>query len=363
VSYPLLLHAKHRGTDVTYQAFGEWMVPWRFDSLEAEYQTLRTNVGLIDYSTLALIQVEGPDRVGFLHNLLTNDIKRLTPGAGCQAALLSASAHLIAECLVLADAEALWLVCDALRAQTLTQALQQYVFSEQVQLTNHERRQAALALQGPRTIECLIQLLGTIVTLPADGDHQMASYQGIPFRIVRHTLTGDVGVLCLCDAEHTERLWEAFAREGTPHGLRLVGWETLNAARIEAGIPWHGIDMDQTNLLPETGLERRIASTTKGCYVGQEIIARMQTYGSANKRLTGLMLEGDMTAAHRDPIRRAGEEVGWVTSVCQSPALKRPIAMGYVKRGAYEPGTPVEILHGDQRLAATVTPLPFISPK
>src|SRR3989338_288298 len=122
--YPLLLHSKHRETSVTYEPFGEWLVPWRFDSSDAEYQALRTGVGLIDYSTQALIEVRGKDRASFLHNLLSNDITRLAPGRGCQAALLNASAKMISELLVLADADALWLLCDAGRAAVVMQTLE-----------------------------------------------------------------------------------------------------------------------------------------------------------------------------------------------------------------------------------------------
>src|SRR3989338_10961988 len=114
--YPLLLHAKHQGTDTVYQSFGQWVVPWRFQSLEEEYRALRAGVGLIDYSTQALIEAQGADRLSFLHNLLTNDIRRLAPGQGCQAALLTPNAKLIAELIVFADSTSVWLHCDATRA-------------------------------------------------------------------------------------------------------------------------------------------------------------------------------------------------------------------------------------------------------
>jgi folate-binding protein YgfZ len=358
--YPLLLHGKHRGDDVTYLPFGEWIVPWRFDSCEAEYQTLRTGVGLIDYSHHAVIEVSGADRVSFLHNLLTNDIQRLSPGAGVQAALLTDSAKLIAELLVLADENSLWLLCNATRAASLAQTLERYHISEQVCITNHERRDAVLALQGPRAIECLIQLLGRVVSLPQTGDHGMFVLQQMPIRIVRHSLLGGIGVLCICLAEQAQVLWEGMARRGIAYGLRMVGWEALNVARIEAGIPWFGVDMDDSNLLPETGLERIAVSGTKGCYVGQEVIARMETYGSPNKKLMGLLVEGDVAVEPGASITCNGEDAGRVTSACLSVTLKRSIAMGYVKRGAYEPGTAVEIRQGARPLAATVTTRPFV---
>jgi aminomethyltransferase len=368
---PLLLHGKHAGPTVVYEPFGHWIVPWRFHSFDEEYQALRRAAGLIDYSTQALIECRGTDRISFLHRLLTNDIARLSPGAGCQAALLTPSAKLIADMVVIADPDSLWLLCDLQRAHVVAQTLERYLFSEQVILTNHERQKAVLALQGPRTLELLIQVSGTVVSLPNPGDHVVLPLQGLPVRLIRHTLTGGVGTLCVIDAEEAEPVWELLKERGRPFGLRPVGWQALNTARIEAGLPWFGMDMDETNLLPETGLETVAVSETKGCYLGQEIIARMQTYGSPNKKLMGLLLEGDHVPEVGDRItpassstdtagRRNGEVLGQVTSACQSPILKRPIAMGYLKRGAYEPGTAVEILRGATCLAAMVAARPLV---
>jgi len=112
--------------------------------------------------------------------------------------------------------------------------------------------------------------------------------------------------------------------------------------------------------LPETGLSAVAVSDTKGSYIGQEIVARMQTYGSANKKLMGLRITGDEAVEAGDRIVRQGEALGQVTSACRSPALQRPIAMGYVKRGVYEPGTAVEILHGTARLTASVAARPIV---
>ena len=360
MSLTLLLHGKH-GAAVTYEPLGPWIVPWRFDAAEAEYRTLRAATGLLDVSTMALIELRGADRADFLQRLLTNDIARLVPGGGCRACLLEPSAKLIADLLVLAEAEAHWLLCDLARADVVAQTLTRYLFSEQVTIINHERRQAALALQGPRTMELLCQVIGTVISVPADGDHVAASLHEIPLRLVRHSLAGGVGVVCLVDAADAEAIWGIFRDEGRRFGLGMVGWNALNMARIEAGLPWWGIDMDDTNLLPETGLERATVSGTKGCYVGQEIIARMETYGSPSKKLMGLLVEGEAVPAAGEAIRRDGEEAGRVTSACRSPALGRPIAMSYVKRGAYAAGTRVEIVREGGVSAATVVDRPIVN--
>mgnify|MGYP001607335176 CR=1 FL=1 len=356
----LLLHGRHARAGVVYQPLGRWIVPWRFGAWEAEYHALRTSVGLLDDSTQALIEVRGADRASFLQALLTNDMVSLAPGHGCRAALLDASAKLVADLLVLADANALWLMCLLDRASVVMETLDRYHFSEQVSFTNHERAQAVLAFQGPHTMAVVDQWVGSTVSLPLPGDHVVVQLQELTVRLVRHHLTDEPGVLCLIPAEQTHAMWETLSRRGQSLGLSLVGWQALNTARIEAGIPWFGIDMDTTNLLPETGLEDALASETKGCYIGQEIIARMRTYGSANKKLMGLLIEGQEVPQAGDEMVRAGETVGRVTSGCDSPMLRRPIAMGYVKRGAYEPGTAVEIVRGDHRLAATVVARPLI---
>ncbi len=359
MTIPLLLHGKHAGPTVAYEPFGPWIVPWRFATFEPEYQALRTGVGLIDYSTQAVIEVQGADRVSFLHQLLTNDIKGLAPGSGCRAALVTATAKLVADLLVLTHPESLWLLCELPRAEAIVKTLEQHRFSEQVTLVNHERRYGVLALEGPRTIALLTQLLGAVVSLPATGDHAAHQLQTIPIRCVRHSLTGGIGVLLLVEAEAMETVWALLQQQGRPFGLSLAGWEALNAARLEAGVPWFGIDMDESNLLPETGLERTAVSDSKGCYLGQEIIARMQTYGSANKKLMGLKVEGASIPERGAQIYRAAEEVGAVTSSGFSPILQQPLAMGYVKRSAYDAGTAVEIRQNGARLSAVVAALPI----
>ena len=357
----LLLHGRHAPGDVLYQSLGPWLVPWRFGSFEAEYAALRGGIALLDASTQALIEVRGADRTRFLQALLTSDVSTLTAGTGCRGALLDPVAKLIAPLLVLADAESLWLLCDVDRAAAVTETLERYHFSEDVHLTNHERAQAAFALQGPGALAMASRLAGRSLPLEHAGDHAFATVETIPTRFVRHQLTDEVGVLCLVPAAQAPAVWDAWSQRASAWGLTPIGWDALNTARIEAGIPWFGLDMDQSTLLPETGLEDALASETKGCYVGQEIIARMRTYGSASKKLMGLACAGTSVPAPGDTMIRDGAEVGRVTSACWSPSLRRPLGLGYVKRGAYEPGTTVQIVSERGRIPATVVSRPPVT--
>ncbi len=357
---PLLLHSVHAQSPIPYQAFGPWIVPWRITSTDAEYQALRTTVGLADMSIFSSVEVRGADRVSFLHRLLTNDIKRLSIGAGCQAALLDANGKLIATLIVLVDDDTVWLLCDAPRAQVLTQTLERYVFSEQIQLINHERQFAAFALHGPRVMELLANACGAAVSLPGACAHVVRQLNGLSVWLVRFSVTGDPGALILVRVDEARAIWQLLQDTGRPHGLELVGWDALTIARIEAGVPLFGLDMDDTNLLPETGLETVAVSDSKGCYVGQEIIARLATYGSVNKKLMGLRIDKPLIPHTGDPIHHQNHAVGWITSSCRSLALNQPLALGYLKRGWYQPDTPVHIITAGQSLPATVTALPFI---
>ena len=358
----LLLHGKHGrlgAPEVFYETFAGWILPWRFTSLDEEYRALRTSAGLADASTLAVVACQGDDRTEFLHRILTNEVRSLVPGAGCRAALLTAQARLLADLLVLADADRFLLLCQLPRAGRVLQELERYHFNERITLANLERQQAALAIQGPRTMEALSRVFGRVMALPQAGDHVDAAWEGVPVRVVRHSLAGEVGVLLLTPAEHAVAVWDYLQREGAPAGLRPVGWEALNAARIEAGLPWEPADLLDEPLLPETGLETVAVSGAKGCYVGQEIVARVDTYGSVNRRLMRLALDGNTAPQPGDAIRWNGEEAGRVTSACWSPARRRPLAFGYVKRAAYEPGTRVEIVRAGDALPAVVDARPF----
>jgi len=355
---PLLLHGHHAEAAVLYEPFGPWIVPWRLSSFDQEYDALRAGAALIDYSVLAAIEVQGPDRISFLQNLVSNDVKRLSPGGGCQAALLSPEAKVIALLVVVVDPSSVWLLCPVERAAIVAQTLERYVFSEAVTVTNHERREAVLALQGPRTLEVLGRLTGAPIALARDGEHVRSTLTERSVRLIRHDLTDAPGVLCLVDAAQAQALWQRLQERGMPP----IGWEALNAARIEAGRAWFDIDLDSDNLLPETGLEATAVSATKGCYVGQEIVARIGTYGSVSKKLMGLLVEGEGIPQPGDAIVRQEDTVGRITSACRSPRLQRPIALGYVKRGAYEPRTAVEIVRGGSRMSATVVDRPLVNP-
>jgi len=324
-------------------------------SIEEEYRAVRTHAGLIDWSTQSLLEVRGADRAFFLHNLLTQHITQLAPGSGAHAALVTPNAKLLAELLVLADEQAHWLLTDRSRVETVLKTLERYVITEDVSLHDRSADVALLALQGPDTAAILRHHFGCSLALQL-GTHTRCIVDDATIRIVAWSLTGEPGAIMVVPSDRAGSVWERVRAQGaTP-----VGWEAFNVVRLEAGIPWFGIDMNEECLLPETGLERTAVSDTKGCYVGQEVMARLQTYGSVSRKLMGMVCESSTVPAPGDAIEQDGQRVGEVTSACASPALKQPIVLGYVKRPHYRVGTAVEIRHATGPIAAQLVELPFV---
>lgn len=302
-----------------------------------EYRAVRERVGLLEEPAWGVIEVRGSDRVIFLHNLLTQDIKSLKAGASAEAALVTPAAKMLATLVVLADVDAHWLLIPRPQAEIVLKTLDRYLITEDVTLTDQRDNQTVLAIQGPRSQALLDE---------AGGALWRATY----------SLTGEPGALVMVPAERASALRTQLRQ----HGVIPISWETMNVLRIEAGIPWFGLDIDDNALLPETGLEERLVSYTKGCYVGQEIIARVQTYGTVSRKLMGLVCEGREVPEPNDPITKDGQALGHITSACFSPSLKRPIALGYVKRPFYEVGTEVAVSREGQTLSAKLVKRPFV---
>lgn len=325
----------------------------------AEYAALRHTAGLWEATLLGLLRIEGSDRTAFLHNLLTNDIKRLAPGAGCRAGLVTPAAKLLADVIVLAEPAAHWLITDASRLEVVRSTLERFRITEDVRLEDATAQTVILGLFGPAAASIAEQMgRGQLQAMPYA--HSRIRMEDVPLHLIRVEIFGIPGALLAAQAEQAAWLWDTLLERARARGLRPVGWEALNIVRIEAGCPWYGLDMDEANLLPETGLETVAVSDSKGCYVGQEVIARLSTYGSVSRKLMGVRCEGTAIPERGDVIAKDGEPLGSITSACYSPTLTQPIALGYVKRPHYNTGTAVKIQHGAATIDATLATLPLL---
>lgn len=330
-------------------------------SLQTEYRALREGAGIVDRSSRGRLTLTGADRRAYLQGLLSNDIEALVAGSGCYAAYLTAQGRMIADLRVFETGRSLLVDLDGSRAAAVAARWTQFVFSEDVQVSNDSDATAEIGVYGPLAAQVVAKALAagadveeTLRTLPLNGNRTW-DVAGV---IVHVLSSDDVGV------RGFDLVVASSAKESLLATLQQAGGVPVESAaaevcRVEGGRPLFGVDMTEDTIPLEAGIEERAISLTKGCYVGQEVIIRVlhRGHGRVAKRLVGITFEpGAPVPSSGDKLTAADREIGSITSAVDSPALGRPVALGYVHRDYVQIGTPLAAGAN----AATVVPLPFV---
>ena len=320
-----------------------------------EYAAARRGVALFDRSALGKVTVTGRDRLSFLQGMLTNDVKALVPGQGAPAAFLDAHGKVTALLVVYAAADQVLIELPAQMTAKTLETLDHFLISEKAYFEAADDAFAILSLQGPGARAALEGLAGRPIDL-APYAHVEVEITGVPARVIHRAEGPAPGFHCWIPAEHAETARTAMLAAGA----EPAGPATLEILRLEAGQPWYPQDVDASVIFPETRLESFV-SFTKGCYIGQETVARVKYRGHVNRALSGLVIEGDRVPEAGARVVVEGTDVGRVTSAVRSIALGRPIALGYVRREHFEPGTAVTVVDAGGEQPARVSALPFVA--
>jgi glycine cleavage system T protein len=341
-----------------FTEFHGWELPEKFTDPLEEHLAVRESVGIIDLVFRGKLELTGEDRVRFLNALVSNDVKSVKPGNGIYAALLTVHGKLVADLRVYGLEGSLLIdLADSIKDKTIA-ALNQRLVADRVEIKDISDICRALSLQGPKSGALLDALLYEPLPAMQDLQHVERELNGLQTRIIKVTHTGEEGYDLLVATGQLTRLWGILAEKGSAFGLKPVGMAALNTLRIEAGIPWYGVDMDESHILLEAGLEQAL-STTKGCYLGQETIARIIFRGHVNKKLVGIRMKNNTVPAPKDRLLHEGTPVGVVTSGGFSPSLNAAIALAYVRRDYLQPGTPLMVEAQGAESPAEVVALPF----
>lgn len=320
-----------------------------YGDLHGEYDALFFGAGVIDLAHFGVLRVEGRDRVAWLHKLVTANVQALPDWTGAYALLLNAKGHVAADLIVLRLPDALLLYTSHAAKDKLAANLRRAIFREKVALSDTSDTLAVVALQGELAGEVLSQALG-VSPAPAAFAVSPLKFFDSELLVIHNPRSEHTGFDLLVERRHLEILWEIL----TAKGACPIGLDALNVARVEAGIPWYGDDFDETMLAPEARLDAFIAEN-KGCYTGQEVIARIKTRGHVNRLLARLDLEGSVTPERGDLIYAAEKEVGWITSAVWSLTNEAPRALGYLRREAAQDGARVQVARGETRIDARVS--------
>ena len=308
--------------------------------LDAQYRQLREECGMLDRSERGKLAVRGSDAADYLQGQLTNDVEALEPGEGCYAALLDRKGHLQADMRVLrTGAEEIWIDTEPEGTEAARRHLETYKIGREVEIVDETANRAILSLIGPRAAE-----VGGGVSLP---EHASAPGAIAGVEVLRVGTSEGIDLLSAAADAVALRgsLLEAGAVEVSPNAVEIV--------RIEAGRPRFGAEMSNETMPAEAGIVDAAVSFTKGCYIGQEPVARLHYKGRPNRHLRGLELSGPAEAG--TALWLGDREVGRIGSTCVSPA-RGPIGLAIVRREA-EPGT--ELRAGEDGVTARVVDLPF----
>jgi folate-binding protein YgfZ len=326
---------------------------------ESDSTRVREGVGLFAMDDRGLLEVRGSDRIRWLDGMLTADVKALEKrgeGAGGPALLLTHRGGIVADLRVGRLGETLLLECAKGELSRIRAVLEKMIIADDVVLSDRSEGHAVLGVEGARSGEVLARALGE-GALPGPDGWAERSLAGIPVLVAAFGWSGEQAYQLRVERARAGALREAIEAAAIALGVVFVAGDRalLEVLRVEAGIPALGAELDEGVLPPEARLERAIA-VNKGCYVGQEIVARLRSRGQVNHLLVGLRLEAGPLPEVGTALSVAGRTTGEITSVASSPS-QGPIALAYVRREHAEVGTRVELAGG----AASIAALPFVA--
>ena len=316
-----------------------------------EYQAAKSEAILFDISDRAQIEMTGKDARQFLHNFCTNDIHRLDTEEGCEAFVTNIKGHILAHLFVFVTADSVWIETNRHVEETLLAHFHHYLITEDVQFYSRTDQFGELLITGLDSTEKLSALNIQANTLGL-LEHTIIHRQGTCLVIRRVDLLGQPGFLLSIDRTRLLNLWQ----ELTASGIRPGGAEAFHARRIESGFPLFGLDLTDNNLAQEAARTQRAISYTKGCYLGQEPIARINALGHVNRELRILRLNS-ASALEPGVVIQAenGREIGEITSSAAVPVADRSVALGYVRSSHAKPETTVLVRADDREISATVS--------
>ena len=324
----------------------------------AEHKNTREHVGIIDLSFIGKLKLTGKDVLTYLHNRLSNSIETLKHGQGCYATLLDFKGRMISDMKVYRCSDCVLMLTSPDSKDELLANFKKFIFSEDVVIEDISDKYGLLSVQGPQA-KILIEraISPSLEKLEVYGNVER-EMEGHKVYILKTDWSGEDGYHLVVPKENTENVWNLLLDKGQDIQVKPFGLTAFNSLRLDNGIPLWGQDMNQENIPLEANLQRAI-SYTKGCYPGQEIIAKITNLSHPWRILVGLEIQSKTPVPNHSILQQNGEEIGQLTSNAYSPTLDKIIGLGYVKWEYREVGTKVEIESGGSVISAVIKALPF----
>jgi len=316
-----------------------------------QYRAGHERAVIADRSCIGRLAIGGADALDLLHRLTTNDVRGLAPGAGIATVFTTAKGRILDLVTLHRTAASLLCLCGEGRAGSLRDWIERYTFREDVTVEDHTASHGTLGVYGPRAASVLEPILGQDVSQLSLHHVREIPFEGQPATVVRSFPIGGAGFLITAA---NDRITALSLRLGASSDAAVsIERATLELLRIEAGLPAAGSELREDFNPWEARLQDAI-SLDKGCYVGQEVIARLHTYKKISRLLVRLLIDGEAAPGPGAPLYREGEATGMITSVATVPGSGQVVALGYVRDEDAVAGTEVLAGTGDSRIRATI---------
>ncbi len=354
------LHSHHAQLGATFEEVTGWDIPAHYGDVTAEHRTVRQAVGIADLSHRGKLRVTGEDRVKWLQGVISNDILPLQPGQGRYSSFLTHKGKMLTYFRLYMHNDTVMVEDVGEIGDATFQALRKFLlYGTKAKMENCGESWGLLLISGPKAVHVVQSAFGVDATDLRPIDFITAQIGGHQALVVRTEETGEIDIEVLLPADSLVAAWTSAMQAGAKFGVKPIGTHAREALRIEAGIPKAGPDLNEEIVPPEANLEGKAFSLNKGCYPGQEVVARMDTYGNVRRKLVGLVLKDSVVPPHGAKLSSGDREVGWISSAVLSPHLNKVIALGFPLRDFSKPGTELTVECEGRKHAVTIHSLPF----
>jgi glycine cleavage system T protein len=354
------LHERHTALAAVFEDHAGSTIPVHYGDPLAEHGAVRRKVGIADLSHRGKLRVTGEDRIKWLQSVISNDILPLKPGQRRYSSLLTHKGKMLTYFRVYLQPDHVFVEDVGDIGETTFQALRKFLlYGTKAKLDNCRESWGLLLVSGPSAAAVIQQAFGRDPSTLGVLDFVTVDVAGRSSMIIRTEETGEEDFEIFLPADAAPAAWDQIMQAGQVNGIKPFGRQTREALRMEAGLPQAGPDLNEEIVPPEANLEEKAFSLSKGCYPGQEVVARMDTYGSVRRRLVGLLIQDTAIPARGAKLFSGDREVGWISSAVRSPQLQSVIAFGFPLRDFSKSGTALAVDIDGSRSQAVVKALPF----
>lgn len=349
----LVLHDVHEAAGAIFSSLGDVEIPQNYGNPESEYCSVKEGVGIIERSARGKLNITGADRARFLQGMVTNRVEGLKFGEGNYAALTDAQGHTLTDLWVNNRGDSFLLETEPGYQEKLYHSLDRFLIADDVKIEDVTTSWVVLGIQGQDSKYLAEVVLDGLQKDLSEHHTAICKYNGVDVAVTSRTFTGELGYDFWVDPEGAKALWTSLVKAGG----KPVGFEALEVLRVEAGMPRYGVDVDR-RMMPLEARLIHVVDFNKGCYIGQEAIAKMHYRGKPRRYLIGLQIHNQTIPEMGTSVLVDGKSVGWVTSSVWSWSLDCVVALASIRRGFHQQGKIVTI-EGNEDIQAEIVSLPF----